>query len=352
MTTPETPDQPQEEYHDTTSGPDLETPTSAGEPGPPDNPSPPASTSNSRKKWLFIGGGISVVAVVVVVVVVVLLTSGGGGGGSADTLQLVPEDVEALLVLDVALVASNPRDFPGDADDFAKEILQEIDSELDTEEIGFNQIKEFVILVHPQYGDEGLLITGDFPFDDIREDWDDQDFEDDSYRSYEIWDGDNYYVLLEDQRAIFVSDYEDFAKDVVKLIDDKEGSVAGSADSPMRSILDNLSPAPAVVAVVSDFCDGIVSGCVGFGAAYAGADLDRQEVMTDLAVLFSSERRAERAFEDYDDTLELMEDVLDDFAEEADDFSGLPNAEGVDVDDLELKGLFITASGIIEVEEE
>ena len=105
-----------------------------------------------------------------------------------------------------------------------------------------------------------------------------------------------------------MSGYEDFAKDVIKLVENEEGSVAGSPDSPMMSIIDNLSPAPAVIAIASDSCEDIVSGCVAFGAAYAGADLGRGEVMTDLSVLFSSERRAERAFDDYDEVLDLMEE--------------------------------------------
>ena len=293
-----------------------------------------------------------IVAVVVVIVVVVLLMGGNGGGGSTQALQMVPDDVEGLVILNVAAVIANEADFPGDIDDFGDEILDEIESEFDTEEIGFEQISEFVILVHPRYGDEAILITGDFAFEDIRDGWDDLDFEDDSYRGIEIWDGYNYYALLEDQGAIFVSDSEDFVKDVVKLLDDGSGSLADSRDSDMKLIMDKLGAAPVVVAVASDFCDDLVSGCTALGAGYTGANLGRDEITTELAVLFSSERRAERAFDDYDDTVDLMEEILDEFAEEADDVSGLPDAVGVDVDDLELDGLFITATGIIEVEEE
>ena len=287
-----------------------------------------------------------------VTVVLFLFVGGNGGGGSTDPLHVVPGDVEGLVILNVAAVIANEADFPGDIDDFGDEILDEIESGFDTEEIRFEQITEFVILAHPSYGDEAILITGDFAFEDIRDGWDDLDFEDDSYRGIEIWDGYNYYALIEDQGAIFVSYNEEFVKDVVKLLDDGSRSLAHSTDSDMKIIVDRLGAAPVVVAIASDFCDDLVSGCTALGAGYAGADLGRDEIITDLAVLFSSERRAERAFDDYDDTVELMEEVLDDLAEEADDVSGLPEAVGVDVDDLELDGLFITATGIIEVEEE
>lgn len=283
-----------------------------------------------------------------VTVVLFLFVVGNGGGGSTEALKMVPGDVEGLVILNVAAVIANEADHPGDTDDFGDEILDEIESGFDTEEIRFEQITEFVILAHPSYGDEAILITGDFAFEDIRDGWDDLDFEDDSYRGIETWDGYNYYALIEDQGAIFVSYNEEF----VKLLDDGSRSLAHPTDSDMKIIVDRLGAAPVVVAIASDFCDVVVSGCTALGAGYAGADLGRDEIITDLAVLFSSERRAERAFDDYDDTVELMEEVLDDLAEEADDVSGLPEAVGVDVDDLELDGLFITATGIIEVEEE
>ena len=354
MTTPESPEEPQgrpredspSSPHENFSSPEDHAPLASTNPYSADRP------SNSRNKWLLLGGGIAAAAVaVVVVVVVVLLMSGGGGGGSTELLQLVPEEVEALVILNVAAVGANRADFPGDFNDFGDEVLDEIESEFDTEEIQFDEIRDYAILVHPAYGGEALLITGEFAFEDIRDDWNEQDFDDDSYRGLEIWSGYNYYALLEDQGAIFVSDNEDFVKDVVKLVDDDSGSLADSTDSNIKLLVDKLRGAPVVIALANDICDDLVTGCIAYGAAYAGADLDRQGVTTELAVLFSSDRRAERAFDDYDETAELMEDVLHEFAEEADDISGLPNADGVDVDDLKLDGLFITATGIIEVEE-
>ena len=110
-----------------------------------------------------------------------------------------------------------------------------------------------------------------------------------------------------------------------------------------------------VVAIAGDLgeqCDNAVSGCSGIGVAYAGSDLDREEITVDLAVLFSSERRAERAADDYDDVAEFLEELLDGLAEDADDFSGLPYADSVDIDDISAEGEFVLGTGFIEIESE
>ena len=112
-----------------------------------------------------------------VTVVLFLFVGGNGGGGSTDPLHVVPGDVEGLVILNVAAVIANEADHSGDTDDFGDEILDEIESGFDTVEIRFEQITEFVILAHPSYGDEAILITGDFAFEDIRDGWDDLDFE-------------------------------------------------------------------------------------------------------------------------------------------------------------------------------
>ena len=357
MTTPESSDEATEEPRDTHSDPES-APSSAPPPSSAPTPSssvaestPPAGSS-SRKRWLYIGGaaGAAVVAVVVIVVVV-MMVSGGGGGASSSALEMISDEVETLLILDVGAIRNNPQDFPGDIDDFEEELMDEIESELDTREVGFDQLRDYVLLADRRYSGSALLITGNFAFDNIRDDWEDQDFEDDSYKGFELWDGDDYYALLEDQGAIFVSSNEDMVKDVIKILDDGSGSLADAEENDVKSILDKIGSTPAVLAIVDGGCDDRVADCVGYGVGYDGADLGREEITTNNVVLFSSERRAERAFDNYDNVVEYIEDFLDDYAEAADNVAGLPDADGVDVDNVSSNGVFVSAVGVIEVEE-
>ena len=216
-------------------------------------------------------------------------------------------------------------------------------------------MNSFVLAADNQYYDGLLLIQGKLAFGDIRDEWEDQDFEEDSYKGYEIWDGYNYYALLEEDGTIVVSGSEELVKEVIKIVDRGTGSVADDPEGDLSRIIGMLGSSPVIVAMAGDVgeqCEAAVSGCVGIGVSFAGSDLDREEVTANLAFLFSSARRAERAADDYDDVADLMEEMLDDFAEEADDFSGLPDADGVDIDDVSVDGEFVLGTGIIEIDEE
>ena len=349
MTTPETPGE-SPELHD--GDPSSVSST------PPDPSAVPSSRRgfNWRSKWVFIGGSVAaVVAVVVVAAVVVMLTVGGGSGGSSSALELIPDNTEVLFILNVETIRSREADFPGDYYDFADEIQEEIDTEFDTEEISLEQVNGFVLVIDTEYYDDILLLVGEFAFGDIRDEWEDQGFEEDSYIGYEIWDGDNYYALLEEDGAIIASYSEEHVKEVVKIVDRGSGSLAADQDGDLTRIMARLGSSPVMIGVVGDSaesCDAVAPGCVGYGAAYSGSDLDREEVTANLVFLFSSERRAERAVDEYDDVADLMEQVLENFAEEADDFSGLPDVDGVDIDDITADGEFVLGVGIVEIDVE
>ena len=341
MTTPKSPGVPPEQ-------PD-EDPSSASS-------APPAPGSrrgfNWRNRWVLIGGAAAIVAVVVIVAAV-MLTFGGGSGGSSSALQFIPDDTEALFMLNMAAIRTREADFPGDYDDFMDEIQDEIESEIDTEEIDLEQVTDLALTADDQYYDDTMLLLGNFAYDDIRDDWEDQGFEEDSYKGFEIWDGYSYYILFEDQGAIVASGSEDLVKDVINIVDRGTGSLAEDQEGEMARVIAKLGTSPVIVALTRDIgeeCGNAVSGCTGIGAAFAGSDLDREEVAADLVVLFSSEHRAERAADDYDDIADLLEELLDNLAEEADDFSGLPDADGVDIDDITAEGEFVLGVGFIEIE--
>ena len=342
MTTPDTPeDVPGQPDGDPYSGTDSSTGTAS------------RRGFSWKNRWVLIGGGGAAVLAVVVIVAAVMLTAGGGSGGSSSALELIPDDAEFVFMLDLETIRDREAEFPGDYGDFADEVQDEIDSELDTEEISVEEVTAFVLSAESGYYDELLLIQGNFFFEDIRDDWEDQGYEEDSYLGYEIWNGDDHYALLEDAGAIVGSEDEDRIKDVIKMLDRGSDSLATAEGNDLAAILDQLGASPVVFAMsgeTAESCEDDVSGCVGFGAAFAGVDLDREEVSANLVFLFSSERRAQRAVDDYDDVADLMEETLESLAGAADNFSGMPDADGVDIDEVAAEGEFVLGTGFIEIE--
>ena len=83
-------------------------------------------------------------------------------------------------MLNMAAIRTREADFPGDYDDFMDEIQDEIESEIDTEEIDLEQVTDLALTADDQYYDDTMLLLGNFAYDDIRDDWEDQGFEEDS----------------------------------------------------------------------------------------------------------------------------------------------------------------------------
>ena len=346
MTTPETPGDIPEQPESDTSG-------SASVPSGPAGGRASRRGFNWKNKWVLLGGGVAGIVAVVIVVAAVMLTAGGASGGSSSALELIPDDTGVLFLLDLEMVRAGQEEFPGDYDDFLDELQEEIDSEFNTEEISFEQVNSIIVAAENQFFDGVIVMLGDFAFGDIQDEWEDREYEEDSYRGYEIWDGGDYFVFLENAGAIVASNSEDRVKDIINIVDRGTGSLADDQEGDLARIVSQLGSSPVVVAAAGDYgeqCENTVAGCAGFGLAYSSADLDREEVTANLAILFSSERRAERAVDDYDDVAELMESLLDGFAEEADDFAGLPDAEDVDIDDLSVDGEFVQGTGFIEIQ--
>lgn len=249
MTTPQNPEEnPERSGDDSNSTPSV----------PPEGAAGPATRRgfNWRSRWVLIGGGVAGIVAVVVVVAAVMLTAGGGGNGSASTLELVPDDTEVLFVLNLAAVRSAEADFPGDYDDFVDELQDEIESEFDTEEITFEQVNSIIVAAENESFDGAVVMQGGFFFGDIKDEWEDREYEEDSYRGYEIWDGGNYFVLLEEAGAIVASGSEDQVKDVINIVDRGTGALADDPEEDLARIVSRLGPSPVMIAAA------VASPCV------------------------------------------------------------------------------------------
>ncbi len=276
------------------------------------------------------------------------MQTGGGPAGSGSIMQLIPEDFRYVFIMNIRAARENRDNFPGDFDEFQDVGLGVWNDTLSTEGIEVEMVSELVIAAGDLYeGPYLFMLKGDFPFADIRDDWEDQDVESDSYLGYEIWDGRGYF--LEDEGVIVGSGSESTTKDAIKAYDRGIGSLADANGSDMKVLLDKLGSSAAVLAVIDDNCSNFVSHCQGYGASIARSDPDSEQVTVDIAVLFSSERRAENTVDDYDDIADYMNGRLDNFASIVAINYGVADLVAVEIDDISANGLFVTATGTIEL---
>ena len=176
--------------------------------------------------------------------------------------------------------------------------------------------------------------AGSGPSEDIRDDLDDAGHEESSYRGYEVWEGTSYYGLLEEAGYVIFSDSEDDVEDALGVLYRGEGSMANAEDNDLKLILDKLGNATLIHAFDDSHCE-VLSRCQGYGVAFTGYDYDEEETGAQLAVLFSSERAAESAADDYDDVADFMES------------NQSFGSRSLDIDDLKNEGVFVVGQAML-----
>ena len=99
-------------------------------------------------------------------------------------------------------------------------------------------------------------------------------------------------------------------EEVLKILYRGSGSlVDAESDNEMKRILEKLGESPSSVDVrLDDECT--VKRCQGLGFAITGYDVDEEETSGDIALLFSSERAAENAADDYDEVADFIRQDL------------------------------------------
>lgn len=278
-------------------------------------------------KWLITGGAVGGVALVAVIALIVLSAVGIIGGGNpqpASVLDLTPDDAITVVHLDVQKILEE--------DDLAEDL--EIDDVVDLDEVGIlpGEVSEIVI---SDDGDRGSItvLKGDFNLADIREEWEDDGAEKDAYRGYEIWSNmsnggiaaplNNYLLMSESERAV---------EKALKNLYNSSGSLEqADRDNTMKQVLDQLGRGYAVYAAGSRSCQ--VNGCQAYGYVIADYEPENEEAKVEIALLFNSERAAERAADDYDDVADFLE-----------------YSDNLDIEDTEADGKFVTGIAYREVQ--
>ena len=302
--------------------------------GTPENTPPPPQAGPSSgglfgipNKWLFIGGGGGGALVIVIVVVVLFLfVFGGGNPQPTSILDLVPEDAEVITRMDLARILDNDLL----ADDFFDE--EDWGWLEDDRGIELEDLSEIVVAVWS--GGQIIVAAGNFDPDYIREELEDADNEENSYRGYEVWEGpdggagtllDGYFVFSDTTRPV---------ENVLKNLYNEAGSLErADEDNEMKQLLARIGAGHMVFATTrDDVCR--VERCEGYGWAITEVDESDEEATVEIALLFRNERGAENAADDYDEVADFLEQ------------------EGFDIEDTEADGVFVTGVAILDLAEE
>ena len=272
--------------------------------GIPEIPTAPGRTGSSFKLLAFGGASRGAVLLVLMAVAGFLLLSCGESGppSPGSTLHLVPANAEGVSVINVAEIKASP--------DLEESMEIDLSEEL-VAGLTWEDFDEFTTVEWE--GNSVWVLKGSFEFDDVRDELEELGLEESSYRGYELWER---FALLQEDGYLVYSSSPDPVEEVLRNLYRGEGHLAGAEDNDLKRILEKLPEGFIKGASVREgLCP--VKRCQGSGFSGTGVDLDREEATFEIAILFSSERSAEDAADEYDAIADFLKREWDSDLENA-----------------------------------
>ncbi|MDE2801651.1 MAG: hypothetical protein OXK21_02060 [Chloroflexota bacterium] len=254
----------------------------------------PMSVVNARHRFLESAertGGIPLLTALASLLLLLLLPAcgGGGSGGIEDMLRLLPRDAEGALYADVAALYD---------DDDLRPIRRDAEDEWDN--AGFEdtfdiELEDLMYVVFGETdGNDLFLLGGLEDLDDLRDELDDQDYDDDEIRDIEVWiDTSRSWeaVAFLDGGRVLIAEYEDTMEDVLRRLDRESSSLYDEVE-------DIVSDVPGGQIVVVTECG---SDCI---AASSIAKEGSDEMKLVQIAQYEDEDAAEDAEDDAKDDIE------------------------------------------------
>ena len=230
---------------------------------------------------------------------VVFSSAVGCNSSRGGALELIPDDVTRVVVWDVETILDG--DVPSREADRFEDAWED-----DLEEFGMF-LDDIGTMVQAS-GDDGTvwILDGDFDFTQIRDDLDDQDYEDGEYRGYELWTYGYGFVdsaaFLEKEGYVLMGG-EEAVKNVLKSHSRGSGFLLDDDDTDLGRALQKVGDGWFVVA--EENCDVPldIRGCEAGGAAVTRGE-ESWSVNITSAFLFRNERTAESESRDLEDELD------------------------------------------------
>ena len=237
-------------------------------------------------------------------------------------LGLVPDDASHVNVADVQLILSEAPD--GLKDPYEDDLEDDLDRNYGI------SIDDVNTLVNAWLDGEKLnVLEGDFDFERIRDELDDNDYDDDQYAGHEIWEVENevgyvHSVALIESDGQVVIGGEDTVRSVLKALNRGSGFLLDSADNNVVRALNKAGHGWETVG--REECRlPEVRGCQALGVSKGWGEEDDLVEVT-YAYLFRNERTAESEMDD-------IEDFLDDELQRR-----------MDIEDVRVDGEFVVVT--------
>ncbi len=253
-----------------------------------------------------------IVLTLLVFALAALVSCGGSvGGGSApsDPKGLVLEDSHRVQITDVkALLESSaiPASLLNEEDEDPEDFKDDFRDEWEDKSRALATDPDTVTYdVEVSAGVGSYYITkGEFEFGAIKNELEDQGYDDGTYRDQEIWESENgNAVALFEGAGSYVYGSSTTVKEILKANARGEGFMTSEAD--LRRALDKVDGG-ALNAAATSGCSGLIpsslNGCRASAIGVTGGDEDSVEIAG--SAVFSSERRAESGMDDIEDGIE------------------------------------------------
>ena len=248
--------------------------------------------------------------------VMVLLAYAGGVDGGSELLRYVPEEADMVAVWDMGEILGAGyavQDFGG-FEVRAWDLPYAVDGE--DFRVGSLWLEGFYVDYYLMAVDldEGAgfsLVRGRLDFGGLREALEDVGYRDGVYRTFEVWSGRGHYALLEEEGIVLSASERGVLRSVLNGLYLDRPSVGSVSGHELGGLLDQAGPGAFVFAVADSGSEWgcSVPRCLGYGVSLREYDPVEGRARAEFAVLFSSERSAERAAEEYDRLLDFAESV-------------------------------------------
>ena len=159
-------------------------------------------------------------------------------------------------------------------------------------------------------GSEDIIVfRGSFDLNSVRDELEDQDGEEESYRGYEVWEGlpGGRAVALLKGYIIMASSVRSVEGSLKDLYNESGSLELASRDNSMKRLLGKLPSGPVTFVSTAGECG--LRGCEGYGFVLTEYDDVNEEGKLEVALLFRNEDLAEDAAYYYDEAAEFLEYV-------------------------------------------
>ena len=265
-----------------------------------------------------------------------------------NALELTPWTANILFVLDVRELREKADIHSALHESFANSLRNAIDKRFNTDEINSEEVDRFIYAASSAGYDSGaVLLQGDFHLDDIRRNWQDEGYNDRTYRSEEIWAGRDTYAIVERHRSVIASSHETLVKDFVRVHDGTITSLHRLRDAPYAQLLAVLRDAPMYFASgYNADCANRFVGCQAFGIRYESTVPDQSTIHLTVVLVLPDLPAAEAAAEERTDAVDTVTHILNANTSWAMEILGLPISREVELGNMRTEDnvLFIEAA--------